>query len=140
MVDDDPDIRRVIRHHLSNAGYTVLEAEQGRQAMEHLQHTLPDLILLDLMMPVMNGFETLEAIRADDRLNNIPVVVLSAMDLSEAEQLSLEESVSRVMRKTEEFKDVLLTEVARLMPNHHKPPGHVSAPQAVTNNSPFEKQ
>ncbi len=80
VVEDDPDIRDSIRELLESEGLTVSVAANGQEALAHLNETgpLPDLVLLDLMMPVMDGFAFRARQRADPRLARIPVVVLSA--------------------------------------------------------------
>lgn len=79
VVDDDHDIREMIRMALEYEGYEVVVAEHGRAALEKLSSmSRPCLILLDLMMPVMNGFMFLDAQRADPRLADLPIVVISA--------------------------------------------------------------
>src|SRR4051812_14627619 len=82
VVEDDDDIRETIREVLSDEGYHVHTAPNGRAGLDWLHdqdhHPRPNLILLDLMMPVMNGFEFLQALRQDAALKGIPVVVVSA--------------------------------------------------------------
>jgi CheY-like chemotaxis protein len=79
VVDDDPSIRETVSDVLEDEGYRVVLAENGRRAMELLESTHPNLMLLDLMMPVMSGWEVLEALDGRDELADIPVVVVSAM-------------------------------------------------------------
>ena len=80
VVDDDADIRDTLRDALEFEGYAVSVAANGRDAWETLRSpALPALILLDLMMPVMNGAEFLGLLRADDRLRKVPVVVVTAL-------------------------------------------------------------
>ena len=79
IVEDEPGLREVIQLELEAEGYPVYTAENGRVALERLEHNpVPGLILLDLMMPVMNGWECLAAVRASDQFARVPVVVLSA--------------------------------------------------------------
>lgn len=80
IVDDDPINRDLLTRHLTSRGYRALSMEHGRWAMEILETEPVDLILLDLDMPQMNGYETLERLKADARLAAIPVVVVSAAD------------------------------------------------------------
>jgi CheY-like chemotaxis protein len=81
VVDDDADIRYALKTVLELEGYHVALAANGREAWEWLQSApLPALILLDLMMPVMNGAELLGRVRADDRLQSVPVVLVTACD------------------------------------------------------------
>lgn len=80
IVDDDPINRDLLTRHLTSRGYRALSMEHGRWAIEILETEHVDLILLDLDMPQMNGYETLERLKADARLAAIPVVVVSAAD------------------------------------------------------------
>ena len=82
IVDDDPDIREVLRMTLDmvleDRGHQILTAADGKEALDVLCMCSPCLVLLDLMMPVMSGAELLAVMRRDDRLRDIPVVILSA--------------------------------------------------------------
>jgi CheY-like chemotaxis protein len=79
VVDDDAEIRETLSALLEHEGYTVLSAENGKQALEHLHQTTPSCVLLDLMMPVMSGWEVLEEVQESAELSTIPIVVVSAM-------------------------------------------------------------
>ena len=79
VVDDDAEIRETLSALLQHEGYTVLRAENGVQALDQLRRMHPDCVLLDLMMPVMSGWEVLEEIQESEELKLIPVVVVSAM-------------------------------------------------------------
>ena len=78
-VEDSDNIRRLIAYNLQRAGYEVLQAANGKEAVRILQKTVPDLILLDIRMPEMNGFEFAEAIRADRRMEAMPIIALSSV-------------------------------------------------------------
>lgn len=80
VVDDDPDIREVLQLVLASRGYEVALAEDGLDALEKLREIRPCLILLDLMMPRMSGFDFLEERSRRAELASIPVVVVSAYD------------------------------------------------------------
>jgi signal transduction histidine kinase len=80
VVDDVAANRMMLERHLIRLGHRVLFAEHGREAMDLLQAQQVDLILLDIMMPVMNGFETLAALKADPAVQHLPVVIVSALD------------------------------------------------------------
>ncbi len=82
VIDDDADARARIRKALERDGWTVNEAENGREGLEQLAVSRPGLVLLDLTMPVMDGFSFLEAMRAKPECAAIPVVVLTALDLT----------------------------------------------------------
>lgn len=90
VVDDNPDFLNLMELLLGNAGYRVQPAEGAAEAMALMENTLPDAILLDIMMPNRNGFEFLENLRWDARFEKIPVIVMTAMTLDREEQEFLE--------------------------------------------------
>jgi CheY-like chemotaxis protein len=79
VVDDDVEIRDTLAQLLQQEGYTVLRAANGVQALEQLRRGHPDVMLLDLMMPTMSGWEVLEELDESGELGSIPVIVVSAM-------------------------------------------------------------
>lgn len=79
VVDDDRDIREAVADALREVGYSVQEAENGAQALAEMRASPPCLVLLDLMMPVLGGWEVVHAMEQDPKLAAIPVCVLSAM-------------------------------------------------------------
>ena len=78
VVDDERHIVRLVQVNLERAGYEVTTAYDGVEALEAVQSELPDMIILDVMMPRMDGFETLKKLRADDKSKEIPVIMLTA--------------------------------------------------------------
>jgi len=78
LVDDDDDVREILEMSLATAGYDVRSAANGREALDALAKEVPDVVLLDMMMPVMSGPEFLAAIRAQERYRNLPVVLVTA--------------------------------------------------------------
>jgi CheY-like chemotaxis protein len=80
IVDDDQQNRTLLAARLQSAGHITALAENGRQALEMLQTQPFDLVLLDLCMPEMDGYQVLEHLQADDNLRHIPVIVLAAVD------------------------------------------------------------
>lgn len=78
IADDDPDIRALLTMTLELSGYSVTEAEDGAQAGELAREIQPDLIVADVMMPVRDGFDLLESLKADSKTTDIPVVMLTA--------------------------------------------------------------
>jgi CheY-like chemotaxis protein len=88
IVEDDADLREMMAQLLTLEGFRAETASNGRDALDYLHHhERPDLILLDLMMPVMDGWEFRRRQRADPVLSGVPVVVLSALDSSRAQDL-----------------------------------------------------
>ncbi len=92
-VEDQPNIRRLITYVLTKAGYKVLQAGDGAAAVRVLQQNIPDLILLDLRMPKMDGFELLTLLRKYEAAASVPVVILTSLntprDLDRALQLGV---------------------------------------------------
>jgi two-component system, chemotaxis family, chemotaxis protein CheY len=78
VVEDDPDIRQAMADLLEDDGYECLLAEHGLDALEALQRRTPSLLLVDLVMPVMNGVELIARLRADARWRKLPIVVMTA--------------------------------------------------------------
>ncbi len=78
VVDDEPLLRLMLRDGLEMAGYTVVEAQSGREALDMAKTERPDCILLDIMMPDMDGYETCKALKAVPGLGSIPVLLVSA--------------------------------------------------------------
>ena len=90
VVDDEPDIVHLIAWHLRGAGHTVDTAADGWQALERVRLEPPELILLDLMLPDLDGFGVCEILRRDPSTATIPIVVLSAWSSDESKRLALE--------------------------------------------------
>ena len=100
VVDDDPDTRHHLRAVLERDDWTVVEAENGRAALERVAAALPRVVLLDLEMPVLDGFGFLEAFRMIPGCADIPVVVLTALDLTRDDRRRLQ-GVSQILNKGE---------------------------------------
>jgi len=79
VAEDNEDTRFLLALQLRRGGYRILEAEDGIEALDQLKENKPDLLLLDLMMPGLSGFEVLEQIQTDTELPKVPVIVLSAL-------------------------------------------------------------
>ena len=99
LVEDDPETRALTRVILEREGWKVSEAENGRAAIESMERERPSLILLDLMMPEMDGFEFAAHVRKQDEWRSIPIVVLTARDLSSAERMRLSGHVEMILSK-----------------------------------------
>ena len=83
IVDDQADIRRVLTRLVRLAGHDAVDLPGGPEALAHLARHIPDLILLDVMMPDIDGFDVLRAVRADPRTARVPVVMFSAVSAEE---------------------------------------------------------
>jgi CheY-like chemotaxis protein len=86
VIDDDADLGRVVRRVLELEGYDVVLSDDGLRGLAAAQRQRPDAIVLDLMMPVMDGYQVLEQLRNDPRTRDVPVVVLSAVALDETRE------------------------------------------------------
>ena len=86
IADDEAEIRSLLKLYLENDGYSVVEAEDGIKALEMVTSEKPDLCVLDIMMPGMDGYQVLRKIRED---NNVPVIILSAKDADSEKILGL---------------------------------------------------
>ncbi|TNE92200.1 MAG: response regulator [Deltaproteobacteria bacterium] len=115
VVEDDDDVRDLVRRTLTREGFSVRTARNGRRALHELESLTPALVILDLMMPEMDGFEVVAAMREDERLAGVPVVVLTAMDLTPGQRLSLTGHVKSILGKGEFSKEKLLRQVRRLV-------------------------
>jgi signal transduction histidine kinase/DNA-binding response OmpR family regulator len=111
LVDDDEVVRRSVRQALEPIGWKVTEAENGQAAVESLTATRPDVIILDLMMPKMDGFEVLEELRRRPDWQNIPVVVITAKDLTSEDRKRLNGGVERIIQKSD--RDEMLRQLSR---------------------------
>jgi GAF domain-containing protein/DNA-binding response OmpR family regulator/anti-sigma regulatory factor (Ser/Thr protein kinase) len=111
LVDDDEMVRRAVRHALEPLGWEVSEAGDGRLAIEALAAARPEVIILDLMMPNMDGFELLDELRSRAEWRDIPVVVITAKDLTEDDRERLNGGVERIIQKRD--RDEMLRELAR---------------------------
>jgi CheY-like chemotaxis protein len=112
LVEDDAGIRGFARDALTAAGWAVSEAENGRIALERVARNAPDAIVLDLMMPEMDGFEFLEELRKDAKWRAIPILVVTGRDLTDADRRRLNGEVERVIQKGGHAGADLLREVA----------------------------
>ncbi|MFA5975062.1 MAG: response regulator [Elusimicrobiota bacterium] len=99
LVDDDPAILQLLCYGLAREGLTIETASNGREALEKMALQKPDLMLLDLMLPEMSGFDTLKAMAQNPVLQNVRVVVVTARHLSPRETHQLEERVERIIQK-----------------------------------------
>ncbi len=116
LVDDSPDARRLIRRILQSQGnFTIHEAENGQQAIELVVKEHPDLIILDLMMPELDGFAVLDALKASPDTANIPVIVSTAKELTPVEKEKLKGQIQALLQKGDFLSDEFLEEVHALL-------------------------
>ena len=116
LVDDSADARRLIRRILQSQGnFTIHEAESGKQALQLIEKEHPDLIILDLMMPEMDGFAVLDALKAKPDTANIPVIVSTAKELTPEEREKLKGQIQALLQKGDFLSDEFLEEVRTLV-------------------------
>lgn len=112
ILEDDPGAARLLRRILQTRGsYQIFEAQDGRSGLEMVRRERPDVVLLDLMMPELDGFGVLEAMRADDELRDIPVVVVTAKELTPGERARLSGQIRLLLQKGTFTDEDLLHEV-----------------------------
>jgi CheY-like chemotaxis protein len=109
-------MRDMIARQVRRLGWEVEVASNGAEALSLIERKRPALILLDLVMPEMDGFELTRHLHNDPDLNTIPVIILTAMELNEAERASLQSAVDRILHKGMWSSRDLLQELQRLLP------------------------
>ncbi|HXF84058.1 MAG TPA: pyridoxal-phosphate dependent enzyme [Anaerolineales bacterium] len=116
IVDDTPDARRLIRRILQSQGdFEIFEAENGRDAIALVTKERPDLVILDLMMPDVDGFAVLDVLRSQPETANIPVIVATAKELTVDEKSRLQGQIQSLMMKGDFLNDEFLEEVRSLI-------------------------
>lgn len=113
VVDDDESTRRLLARTLKREGWNTVEVASGAQGLLEIERLPPVLILLDLMMPEMDGFEFLQTLRSKQTVVDIPVVVLTSKDLTNQDKLRLNGGVERILEKGQLNRDRFLGEVKR---------------------------
>ena len=116
LVEDDDSVRKTMQQALERDGWTVGEAVNGKVALAYLaSNPQPDVIVLDLMMPEMDGFEFIDQMRRRSEWREIPVLVATAKDLSNEERQRLASGVDRIIQKHASERDAILQEVGRTL-------------------------
>ncbi len=115
ILEDNLDALELARRVIQSEGYRVVTAEDGLEGLQHLEQCLPDLILLDLMMPRMDGFGFLAALRSRPECARIPVVVLTAMELTQEQRDRLNGRVAEILEKASTPASALLEQIRRFV-------------------------
>jgi len=115
VIEDDPDSREVLTRLMESDGWKVAQAANGLEALARMEANAPGVILLDLMMPEMDGFEFIRQLRTRDDWKLIPVIVVTAKDLTAEERGVLNGHVSQILQKGDYDRNDLLEEVSRLV-------------------------
>ena len=111
VVEDQADLRELVRRMLEQEGWVVAEAENGRVALDRVAENRPELIVLDLMMPEMDGFSFLESLRQHEPWRSIPVIVMTAKDLTAEDHERLNGYIQCIINKGSRGRDELLQEL-----------------------------
>jgi len=128
VVDDEPDARDLVVAMIEGCGYQIQTASNGREALQQIARIRPDAIVLDLLLPEMDGFEVIHRMSLNPQWRSIPVILLTARDLSHEERRALDIGTARVIQKGTFTRDELLAELSVIMSREPEP-----APAAAQN-------
>ncbi len=121
VVDDEPYMIRLLQHHIERAGYRLVKATNGREALERIEEDQPDLIIMDVMMPEINGLEVLAQLRKQEQTKHLPVIIMTAnaqrFTREQAEAAGVSAFLTKPFSPTQ-----LMTEVRRHLDNPGSPP------------------
>ncbi len=115
VVEDDEPTRSLMRRVLEQEGWSVVDAEDGVQALDRVEASTPELVFLDLMMPNMDGFEFLQRFRQNEAHRDIPVVVVTAKELTPDDRQQLEADVENILEKGGRERDELLDDIRQMV-------------------------
>ena len=114
LVDDETDLRTVVKMRLEVEGYKVIIGSNGKECLERAQEEMPDLIILDIMMPIMDGYTALKHLKEDQELARIPVIIFSIKEKVKMEGLFITDIVEDYIEKPFETED-LIVKVKRIL-------------------------
>jgi CheY-like chemotaxis protein len=120
VIEDDEDTRELLRRTAEREGWIATEAQNGLVGLNKLAQEQPDLILLDLMMPEMDGLQFLAEMRRHDEWRNIPVIVVTAKSLTDEERQWLSQGVERILQKADYRPDFLVEEIRQILATHQE--------------------
>ncbi len=115
IVDDDENLRMVLRDKLSIEGFEVLEAENGKEGLKKAFEIQPDIVLLDIMMPVMDGWEMLGKLKKDERGKKIKVMMLTVIEDTGSIARLMQDGGSGYVIKTEQSMDSIVDKVKGML-------------------------
>ena len=118
VVDDEPDTVNLIMQLLEDEDYQIRGVYNGEEVFHALEDEVPDIILLDLLMPEMDGFEVIQRIKTNPDWSDIPIIVVTAKDLTDADWMSLRQRVDKIIRKSGLVRETLAKEVRNLLRKH----------------------
>jgi CheY-like chemotaxis protein len=117
IVEDDPGSREILARWVRQEGWSAIEVDNGQAALERVAQSPPDLILLDLLMPVMDGFTFIRELHKTEVFRRIPIVVLTAKELGKEDRLQLG-AVGKILQKGSYNRDEVLREIRGLVASH----------------------
>jgi PAS domain S-box-containing protein len=115
LVDDDEKVHDLIKQMFADQSLNIEIAKNGKLALQKTAKSVPDVILLDLLMPVMDGFQFIEKIKENEAFQNIPIIVLTAKSLTNSEQAQLQKSVSSIVQKQALTSDSLIEQIKKIV-------------------------
>jgi CheY-like chemotaxis protein len=121
IVEDNPDIREIYRLAFELAGFSVETSENGLDAVSRVAEINPDVILLDIMLPEMSGFDVLRTIKqnfTDENIKNVPIIVWSNLSQDEDIQKAMDNGASYYLRKSDYDGDALIDKVKDIITTH----------------------
>jgi CheY-like chemotaxis protein len=119
VIDDEEAARYLVRHNLQNTHYVLSEATDGHDGLRHARSDQPDLIVLDLMMPGLTGFEVLEELKADTATEKIPVIIFTSKALEPHEEEFLSRNAAAVLPKDRLTRETILTLLGEVLDGRH---------------------
>jgi two-component system, OmpR family, phosphate regulon response regulator PhoB len=131
LVEDDPDIRAAVGHNLGDAGYSVVAVGTGEEALQATSAELPDIVLLDLMLPDLNGGEVCRALRASPRTRDLPVIMVTARRGEDERIIGLEQGADDYVEKPFSMRELILRIEAVLKRARRSGTPHVDAQRAA---------
>lgn len=115
VVDDDPNVADMLRQFLLESDFSLESALDGLAGLKSIEMNRPDILLLDLLMPKLDGFGVIECLRGNSQTRDLPIIVISAKDLTAEEAYRLNETVSVVMKKQGFEGEKLVAEINRVL-------------------------
>lgn len=115
IVDDDPDVVRLLKIMVDRAGYLSEVAYDGKEAIEKINSCKPDLIILDIMMPALDGFQVVNLLKENNWTKDIPVLILTAKDLTPLEKKMLHLGATKILMKSCASQEVIMQDVSELL-------------------------
>jgi len=125
IIDDDQETLRLVSEVLNSVGCAPVAINNGKNALEFLKEHKVDVILLDLLMPEMDGFEVLRRVKESPELQNLPIVIMTAKEITQTERELLERQSRGLIQKGDKWKDQLLASIRRVIAAENSGAGKV---------------